>query len=296
MAEARAVITGMGLVSALGHDLPAVERALRCGSSGIVRDARRRELGFRSTLTGAIAPFDPGDLLSRRERKPMGEPALYGAVAALRALEDAGLPRDGLAGPDRGVIVSNDSTCGAAVEVADRVRAEGGTAGLGSSHVIRVMASSVATTLSVLLGTRGALWDLGAGCAGGTHALGQAARLVARGEQRAVLVVGTQELSWITTAGFDALAAFSSHDGPPEEASRPFDEARDGLVPSGGGAALVIESLDDARARSAEPLAEVLGYGYSSDGGHITSPTGDGAVRGMGMGPGEVGVVPQGSE
>jgi 3-oxoacyl-[acyl-carrier-protein] synthase-1 len=235
------------------------------------------------TCPASSPPFDAAALLSRRERKPMGEPAVYGAVAALRALEHAGLDRGALDRPEYGVIVSNDSTCGAAVAVAEGVRAGGSTSGLGSGHVIQVMASSVATTLSTMLGTRGACWSVGAGCAGGTHAIGQAAQMVRDGQQDMVLVVGAQETSWVTVASFDALGAFSRRTGAPEEASRPFDVERDGLVPSGGGACLVLESLDHAGGRGARQLARVLGYGYSSDGRHITSPSGDGAIRAMRM-------------
>jgi len=278
---ARVAITGIGIVSVLGHSPTVVEAALREGRSGIVADPGRLELGFTSPLTGALPPLDAAERLTRRERKPMGEPALYGAVAALQALDAAARDRGSVASDRCGVIVSNDSTSGAAVEVADRVREDRTTALLGSGHVIRVMASSVATTLSVMLGTRGACWTVGAGCAGGTHALGQATRLIAAGEQDLVLVVGAQELSWVTTAGFDALGAFATHDGPADEASRPFDATRTGLVPSGGGACVLLESLDGARGRGAPVLAEVMGYGYSSDGVHITSPDGDGAVRSM---------------
>jgi len=277
------VVTGLGICSVLGHRLSDVTEALRTGRSGIVEDPSRAERGFLSPYTGALPPFDPASLLSRRERKPMGEPSIYGAVAALRAIEHAGLERDEIRSPTCGVIASNDSTCGAAVAVADGVREGGGTAGLGSAHVIRVMASSVATTLSTLLGTRGACWTVGAGCAGGAHALGQAAGLVRSGEQELVLVVGAQELTWITVSGFDALGAFSTRGGAAEAASRPFDVDRDGLVPSGGGACMVLESADRAARRQVRPLAEVLGYGYSSDGHHITSPSGDGAARAMRM-------------
>ncbi len=276
-------VTGLGICSVLGHRLSDVSGALRVGRSGVAADPERERLGFQSGLTGAIPPFDAAEHLTRRERKPMGEPAVYGAIAALRALDHAKIDRSSLARPDHGVIVSNDSTCGAAVAVADGVRGDHATSGLGSGHVIRVMASSVATTLSTMLGTRGACWTVGAGCAGGAHALGQAARLIRAGEQELVLVVGAQELSWITVAGFDALGAFSTRDGPAAEASRPFDVGRDGLVPSGGGACLVLESGEHARERDARCLARLLGYGYSSDGHHITSPSGDGAARAMRM-------------
>ncbi|MCB9759981.1 MAG: beta-ketoacyl-[acyl-carrier-protein] synthase family protein [Alphaproteobacteria bacterium] len=273
------VITGLGLVSCLGQTPDAVSASLRQGRSGVVRSAERAGLGFRSPLTGAIPDFNPRDLLSRKERRAMGEPALYAAAAALRALDDAGLARDALAGPDYGVILGNDSTCVSAVETADRTRADGTTQRLGSGAVVECMNSSPSINLSVLLRTQGACWTLAAACASGAHALGQAWGLIATGQQQAVVCGGTQELGWAGMAGFDGLGAFSTFEGEPGDAPRPFSQDRDGLVPSGGGAVLVLESLSHARARGARIRAELLSYAFSSDGHHVTSPSGRGAAR-----------------
>jgi 3-oxoacyl-[acyl-carrier-protein] synthase-1 len=275
------VITGMGLVSTLGHELPAVADALRHGASGIVRDERRVELGFRTPLTGAISGFDPSSVLSRTERRSMSEPALYGAVAALRALEDAGLPRDRLQSPGAGVVIGNDSAADAARWTADETRSVGTTRLLGSAAVINGMNSSPSMTLSVLLGTKGVCWTMSSACASGANAIGIGSMLIAMGQQDVVLVGGVQEINWTAMAGFDALGAFSTWSGDPACASRPFSVDRDGLVPSGGGAMIVLESMTHARARGARVRASVSGYAYSSDGNHITTPDGDGAKRCM---------------
>ncbi|HET7784644.1 MAG TPA: beta-ketoacyl-[acyl-carrier-protein] synthase family protein [Myxococcales bacterium] len=270
-------ITGIGLVSCLGHELTEVARALRDGRSGIVRDPEREALGFRSPLTGAIRGFDPAAYLSRKERRSMGEPALYGAVAALRALADAGLPRDSLSRPEVGVVLGNDSAAEATRRAVDETRAARGTRGLGSGAVVEAMTSSATINLSVLLGTRGACWTVAGACASGAHAVGQAAALAATNQQDVVLAGGVQEINWAGSCAFDGLGAFSTRGGDPAEASRPFSADRDGLVPSGGGAVLVLERRAHAEARGARIRGLVRAYAFSSDGVHVTAPGGDGA-------------------
>ncbi len=273
------VITGIGLVSSLGHDLAQVSARLREGRGGLVVDPERVERGFRSPLTGALPSFDPAAWLKRKERRAMDEPALYAAVAALRALDHAGLDRGDVAGPDTGVIIGNDSTISAAWQAVDQAVSEGTTRGLGSAAVVKSMNSTPSMNLSVLLGTQGACWSVSAACASGAHALGQAWGLLATGQQQLMLCGGTQELHWSAMAAFDGLGAFSTRDDDPAGAVRPFSVDRDGLVPGGGAAVLVLERLDHARRRGARPLARLLSYAFSSDGHHITAPSGAGAAR-----------------
>jgi len=275
----RVVVTGIGLTSCLGQDLETVSEALRSGTSGVIRDPERQALGFRSPLTGALTGFDPKALLARKERRSMNEPALYAAASAIKALHDARLERDAVAGPMTGVIVGNDSQVGDASSVIDRTRGDGGTRNLGSSAVVDCMNSSPSINLSVLLKSQGACWTLSAACASGGHAIGQGWGLIATGQQDVVVVGGVQEIGWRSMAGFDGLNAFSTHEGEPGDAVRPFSQDRDGLVPSGGGAVLILESLEHARARDARVRAEVLSYAFSSDGHHVTSPSGAGAAR-----------------
>ncbi len=275
----RVVITGLGLVSCLGHSTEEVAASLRAGRSGIVRDPERVEVGFRSPLTGAIQDFDARRYLSRKERRSMGEPAMYAAVAALRSIEDAQLDRDSLRRPDAGVILGNDSTAGSVVSMVDRTRADRSTRNLGSSAIVEVMNSTATMNLSVLLGTRGANWTVAAACSSGAHSIGQGYSLIATGQQDVMVVGGTQEINWPTMAAFDALSAFSTHEGEPGDAVRPFSRDRDGLVPSGGSAVLILESLSHAQARGARIRAEILSYAFSSDGHHVTAPSGEGAVR-----------------
>jgi 3-oxoacyl-[acyl-carrier-protein] synthase I len=277
----RVVITGLGAISSIGNNAADITRSLREGRSGIGVDPERRARGFRSALTGLVQGFDPAQRFDRKARRTMGEAAAYGCAAALDAIADAGLERNTLASPDVGAIFGNDSTCQAAEGLFTELAEQGRTSALGSGHIIRVMNSTVTMNLATLLGLQGACWTLSAACASGLHALGQASMLIATGTQRLILCGGAQETSWQGMAAFDALGALSSSDGDPARASRPFDRSRDGLVPSGGGAALVVESLDSARERGAHIYAEVMGYAFGCDGEHLTNPSGAGAVRAM---------------
>ncbi|MCP4809584.1 MAG: beta-ketoacyl-[acyl-carrier-protein] synthase family protein [Proteobacteria bacterium] len=275
----RVVVTGIGLTSVLGQDLASVSASLRHGISGIVSDPERTELGFRSSLTGALAAFDPKAYLGRKERRSMNEPALYAGCSAVKALDDARLDRSDLAGPMTGVILGNDSNVGDASAVIERTRSDGSTRNVGSSAVVDCMNSSPSINLSVLLKSQGACWTVSAACASGAHSIGQAWSLIATGQQDVVVCGGTQEIGWRGMAGFDGLNAFSTREGDPVDACRPFSHDRDGLVPSGGAAILVLESLEHAQARDARVRAEVLSYAFSSDGHHVTSPSGAGAAR-----------------
>jgi 3-oxoacyl-[acyl-carrier-protein] synthase-1 len=277
----RAVITGIGAVSSLGHTLDGISRALKEGTSGIELDLERKAKGFRCSLTGVIKGFDPAKRFDRKHRKTMSQAALFGCTAALDAATDAGFKPGELSRPEVGVVFGNDSTVDAADELLGQYRAAGRTSALGSGHIIKVMNSTVTMNLSSLLGVKGACWTLSAACASGLHALGQSAMMIAQGLQDVVICGGAQEIGWQGMAAFDALGALSTRENEPKTASRPFDKGRDGLVPSGGGAALIVESVEHARARGARIYAEVLGYGFSCDGGHLTNPDGNGARRAM---------------
>jgi 3-oxoacyl-[acyl-carrier-protein] synthase-1 len=275
------VVTGVGVISCLGQGVDAVSRALRAGASGIVVDPERKALGFRSSLTGKIANFDPSAHLPRKARKTLPEVGVWAYAAAEEARALAGLSPDDLRGPGTGVIVGNDSAAAATVDAIDKARAEKTTHTLGSGLVFQCMTSSVSMNLSTLYGAQGACWTLAAACSSGAHAVGQGALLVAAGLQEVVLAGGAQEINPYAFATFDAINAFSLREGDPAGASRPFDRSRDGLVPSGGAAMLVLESEESARRRGARPLARIGGYAFSCDGEHISLANGKGALRCM---------------
>lgn len=261
--------------------MESVGSALREGRSGIVFDEERRRLGFRSPLAGAITGFDPRALLSKKQCKTMPDFAVQAHAAAFDALSMSGLAEEQVQSPETGIIFGCDSSCIAAIEQVDLLRERGETKLIGSGHVFRSMTSCVTMNLNTLFKTRGACWTISSACSSGGHAVGQAADLIAFGRQERVICGGAQELNWESMCSFDALGAFSTRLEDPTGASRPFDAGRDGLVPSGGAAALVLERYDLAVARGAVILGEVAGYAFSSDGNHISVPSQEGLQRAM---------------
>ncbi|MCD4688876.1 MAG: beta-ketoacyl-[acyl-carrier-protein] synthase family protein [Desulfuromonadaceae bacterium] len=278
----RVAITGVGIVSCLGSDVESVAEALRLGQSGIVLDENRRKLGFRSSLTGMVKGFDATSILSRKQRKTMPDFAIQAYTAAKDAIGMAGLAPEQVKNDETGLIFGCDSSCIAAIEQADLLREKGETKLIGSGLVFRSMTSSVTMNLNTLLQTQGACWTLSSACSSGGHAVGQSADLIAMGRQERVICGGAQEINWESMCSFDALGAFSVGMESPATASRPFDAGRDGLVPSGGAAALVLERYDLAEARGATILGEVLSYAFSSDGQHLSVPSRGGLQRAMG--------------
>jgi len=276
----RVAITGVGTISCLGNDLQQVGESLRLGRSGIVADSRRTELGFRSPLTGQIKGFDPS-LLSRKQKKSMPDFAVWAYASARDALVLAGLEAADIQSDRTGLIYGCDSSCIAAVEQVDALREKGETKAIGSGQIFRSMTSSITMNLNTLFQTKGACWSLSSACSSGGHAVGQAADLIRLGRQDRIICGGAQEINWESMCSFDGLGAFSVRIDVPATASRPFDAGRDGLVPSGGAASLVLERYDLAEQRGAIILGELLGYGFSSDGGQLSVPSEDGISRAM---------------
>jgi len=286
----RVAITGIGVISCLGHDIECVGDALRSGRSGIVVDEQRQKIGFRSPLTGQIGNFDMS-ILSRKQRKSMTDFAVWTYATARDALTMAGLSDDDIANEQTGLLYGCDSSCIAAIEQVDALREKGETKAIGSGHIFRSMTSVVTMNLNTLLQTRGACWSLSSACSSGGHAIGQAADLIRLGRQERMLCGGAQEVNWESMCSFDGLGAFSTRIDDPAAASRPFDAERDGLVPGGGAATIILERYDFAEKRGATILGEVLGYGFSSDGGQLSVPSDDGMSRAMRMALDESGLA-----
>jgi len=290
----RVVVTGMGAVSCLGDTLDEISRSLQEGRSGVIYSPERKSHGFRSGLMTRLPELDLKDELDRKARKFMPEPAIYGAIAAKRAIASSGLTPEQIARDDVGVIVGNDSSSGPLTELMETLDKYKESRFLGSNMVIKVMNSTVSMNLGPFLGARGINLTISAACSSGAHALGMAASLIRSGAQRMVFAGGTQEINWLSMVSFDALNGFSTREGEPALASRPFDRDRDGLVPGGGGAMLILESLESARARDARIFGEVVAYAFSSDGDHLTLPSGDGAYRCMRSALENAGIAPGG--
>ena len=277
----RVVVTGMGVWSCIGHDQQEVAVSLREGRSGIGYDEARREYGFRSPLTGIVDTPDLKTLLHRRLRTGMSQEAMYAYMASREAFLQAGIDEQYLLSNEVGVLFGNDSTALPTVEMHEQMLQKHDTALLGSGLIFQSMNSTVNLNLSTIFHLRGINFSVSAACASGSHAIGLGAMFIRQGLQDMVLVGGAQEVNPYAMAAFDALGTFSARVGEPTKASRPFDTNRDGLVPSGGAAALVLEDYEHAIARGATILAEVCGYGFSSNGGGISQPSSEGSFIAM---------------
>ena len=274
-------ITGIGTISSLGNTIEQVAKSLRHGKSGIVVDEKRKHLGFRSPLTGVVRDFNAKDYLSRKQRKSMTDFGIQAYAAVKAALDLSGLSDEEIQNTETGLIFGCDSSCIAAVEQVELLRKNGETKSIGSGLVFRSMNSNITMNLNTILKTRGACWTISSACSSGGHAVGQAADLIALGRQQRVICGGAQEINWESMCSFDALGAFSTRVENPEAACRPFDANRDGLIPSGGAAAIVLERYDLARQRGAKILGKIISYGFSSDGGHISTPSKSGLRSAM---------------
>ncbi len=286
----------MGIWSCLGTDLETVKNSLYTGKSGIGIQPERLEYGYRSALTGIVEePVITKQMLDRHTRAGMSEEAKYAYMASCQAFSQAGVDDDYLLNNEVGCIFGNDSSAKPVIEASKIMDEKHDSAMLGYGIIFQSMNSTVNMNLSTIFHLRGVNFTVSSACASGSHSIGLGFMMIKQGLQDMVLCGGAQETNYYSMASFDALGAFSVRMDHPEEASRPFDKDRDGLIPSGGAAAIVLEDYDHAVARGAHILAEVVGYGFSSNGGGISQPSDAGSVIAMeralkcaGVGPDDV--------
>lgn len=291
--ENRVVITGIGIYSCLGENLNEVLESLKTGKSGIIYDEARKEFGYRSCLTGFVKDPDLKPFLSRRQRIGMGQPAQFAYMSTKEAVENAGLDVDFFDKNETGIIFGNDSTAGAVIETIDKARARKDNTLIGSGDIFQNMNCTVNMSLSTIYKLKGINITMSAACASGSHAIGMGYLLIKQGLQKRVICGGAQEINVYAMGSFDGLGAFSIRHDEPEKASRPFDKNRDGLVPSGGSATVILESLESALERGANILGEIVGYGFSSNGDHISNPNFDGQYRSLKMSLDQAKVKPE---
>ena len=277
----RVVITGMGVYSTIGKNIDAVKESLYVGRSGIGIDPRRKEYGFRSALTGIIERPNLKGVLPRRARIGLAEQGEYSYVATMEALQNAGIDMDFLATNEVGILYGNDSSSVPVINAIDVVREKRDTTLVGSGSIFQSMNSTITMNLSVILKLRGINFTVSGACASSSHAIGMGYLLIKQGLQDIIICGGGQEVNAECMGSFDGLSAFSVREDDPTKASRPFDKERDGLVPSGGAASVIIESYESAKRRGATILAEVRGYGFSSNGDHISVPNVEGPTRSL---------------
>ena len=279
----RVVITGMGIYSCLGTTLEEVLDSLYNGKSGIIVDPERKEMGFRSALTGHLMTPDLKGELSRSQRVFMPQQAKFAYCATRDALRDAGVDEEYLAVHEVGLLYGNDSSAVPVVQSVDIMREKKDTTMCGSGAIFQSMNSTVTMNLDCIFKLKGINLTVSGACASGSHAIGLGALLIQNGLQEMVVCGGAQEVHPFAVGSFDGISAFSVREDEPQRASRPFDRDRDGLVPSGGAATLILESYESAVSRGAHIYAEVLGYGFSGNGDHISSPNVDGPRRSLEM-------------
>ena len=279
----RVVITGLGIYSCIGNNLDEVRQSLYEGKSGIVLDQDRKEFGYRSGLTGLVKKPVLKGVLDRRARVMLPEQGEYAYMATVEALHNAGIEQDYIDKVEVGVLYGNDSSAQPMIEAIDIIREKNDTMLVGSGSVFQTMNSTVTMNLATIFKLRGINLTISAACASGSHAIGMGYHFIKSGLQDCIICGGAQELNRYSMGNFDALSAFSIREEDATRASRPFDRDRDGLIPSGGAASVILESLESAKKRGATILGEVIGYGFSSNGAHISNPTVDGPVRALSM-------------
>lgn len=279
----RVVITGLGIYSCIGGNLDEVRQSLYEGKSGIVVDQDRKQFGYRSGLTGYVPKPALKGVLDRRARVMLPEQGEYAYMATSEALKNAGLDLDYLDKHEVGILYGNDSSAQPVIEAIDIIREKKDTMLVGSGSVFQTMNSTVTMNLATIFKLKGINLTISAACASGSHAIGMGYHFIKSGLQDCIICGGAQEINRYSMGNFDALSAFSIREEQATKASRPFDRDRDGLIPSGGAATVILESLESAQKRGAPILAEVVGYGFSSNGGHISNPTVDGPVRALSM-------------
>lgn len=281
--ENRVVITGIGIYSCIGKNLHEVTESLRTGKPGIIFAPERKEYGYRSALTGFVERPNLKGLLDRRSRIMLPEQGEFAYMATAEALKHALLDPDYIAEHETGILYGSDSTAEPVISSVDIIREKKNTMMVGSGSVFQTMNSTVTMNLSTIFKLKGINFTISGACASGSHSIGLGYLMIKHGYQDCIICGGAQEINLYSMGSFDALGAFSVRENEPGKASRPFDRDRDGLIPSGGAATVIIESLEHALKRGAPILGEIVGYGFSSNGAHISNPTIDGPQRALEM-------------
>ena len=289
----RVVITGMGIYSCIGKNLQEVKDSLYQGKSGIGIEKIRSEIGFRSPLTGILELPQLKGKLDRRLRTGMAEEGEFAYISTVEALENANINMEFLENNEVGILFGNDSSAKAVIEANNIILEKKDTTLLGSGAVFQAMNSTVTMNLAVIFKLKGINFTISAACASGSHAIGLGYHFIKTGLQKMIICGGAQEINYYSMGSFDALSAFSIRVDEPTKASRPFDRDRDGLVPSGGAATVILEDYDHAVARGANIIAEVVGYGFSSNGGHISQPNDQGSYIAMTRALDDAGMKPE---
>jgi 3-oxoacyl-[acyl-carrier-protein] synthase-1 len=278
----RVVVTGMGIVCSLGNNKSEVLESLIKAKSGIEFCEKYAEMGLRSNVYGSISEIDTNDIIDRKMLRFMADAAIYNAIAMDEAIQQSRLSPEVISNERTGLIMGSGGASNQnVVEAADILRKKG-IKRVGPYRVPRAMGSTTSACLSTLFKIKGINYSISSACSTSAHCIGNAMEQIQLGKQDVVFAGGGEELDWSLTMLFDAMGALSSkYNDTPKKASRAYDANRDGFVISGGGGVLVLESLEHAEARGAHIIAELIGYGATSDGFDMVTPSGEGAKRCM---------------
>lgn len=277
----RVVVTGMGIVSCLGNNTQEVIESLQQGKSGIRFKQEYQQVGMRSQIAGSV-DIAIDELIDRKVKRFMGDAAAFSYIAMQQAIDDAGLTDEEVSSPRTGLIAGSGGASSANQVLAADIMREKGIRRVGPYMVPRTMASTVSACLATPFKIKGVNYSISSACATSTHCIGNAVEQIQFGKQDVMFAGGGEEEHWALSMLFDGMGALSTkYNETPSTASRPYDSSRDGFVIAGGGGMLVLEELQHAQARGAKIYAEVTGYGATSDGMDMVSPSGEGAVRCM---------------
>lgn len=277
----RVVVTGLGIVSSIGNNRNEVIASLKLGKSGIVHADIYEDMGFRSHIHGEVK-IDLDEFIDRKVKRFMGDGAAYNYIAMQQAIDDAGLNGDQVSNFYTGLVMGSGGPSTSNIVAAADILREKGVKRVGPYMVPRTMSSSNTACLATPFKIKGVNYTISSACATSAHCIGHAMELIQLGKQDIVFAGGGEELHWSLSVLFDAMGALSSkYNDAPETASRAYDATRDGFVIAGGGGVVVIEELEHAKARGANIIAELVGYGANSDGYDMVQPSGEGAIRCM---------------
>ena len=275
------VITGMGIVSCIGKDLQEVLKSLKIGKSGITKNTKYEEMGFRSHISGSIN-INLAELIDRKTLRFMSEASGFGFIAAKEAIRNASINLSEIDSSRIGIVAGSGGASSAAQIDASDIARERGPKRIGPYAVTKTMGSTVSAILGTTLGLQGVNYSISSACSTSAHCIGHAAELIQLGKQDIIIAGGAEQEHWTSSSMFDAMGALSSqYNDEPEKASRPFDTGRDGFVIAGGSGMLILEEEEHAIERNAQIIARLKGYSANSDGYDMVSPSGEGAKRCM---------------
>lgn len=277
----RVVISGIGVVSCLGNSAVTVTESLRNGRSGISFTDSFAEMGLRSQISGSV-DIDITEYIDRKVRRFMGDAAAYAYIAMQQAIDDAGLEESEVSNTRTGLIAGSGGASSLNIVASADILREKGVRRIGPYMVPRTMSSTVSACLATPFKIKGLNYSITSACATSAHCIGVAAEQIQLGKQDIVFAGGGEEEDWTLASLFDAMGALSTkYNESPTEASRTYDQNRDGFVIAAGSGMVVVEELEHAKARGAKIYAELVGFGATSDGFDMVAPSGEGAVRCM---------------